>query len=149
MHSRQNRFSDHQDLPETGLRKTGVFYMKLQYLCQAVAMAILLYCYYYIGYIALPWLCMLHKKLPSTFFFLTPAQVCRIGLMFKTPAGAFAAQTSVGRAAATPPDPENWVGRAVFPCSFNWPVHFLWFSKYFHLGLLRIHLPSSNMISSY
>ena len=76
--------------------------------------------------------------------------------MFKTPAGAFAAQTSVGRAAATPPDPENWVGRgAVFPSSFNWPVHFLWFtvynlfSKYFHLGPLRIHLPSSIMISSY
>ena len=65
------------------------------------------------------------KKTCFNLFVLTPAQVCRIGLMFKTPAGAFAAQTSVGRAAATPPDPENWVGRAVFPSSFNWPVHFL------------------------
>ena len=67
------------------------------------------------------------QKTCFNLFVLTPVQVCRIGLMFKTPAGAFAAQTSVGRAAATPPDPENWVGRAVFPCSFNWPLHFLWF----------------------
>ena len=57
LHSRQNRFSDHQDLPETGLRKIGVFYTKLQYLCQAMAMAILLYsvvyCYIVIAMLAI------------------------------------------------------------------------------------------------